>query len=695
VSQIVTFYSFKGGVGRSMALANVAVLLARRGCRVLAVDWDLEAPGLERYFDYFELSVKRGGLLPFLVEQHARLADGEANPERYRDHLWSIQVGGPEPLRLFTSGRTVHADYARTLEQFGWSAFFERGGGDFLERLRELWRVDFDVVLIDSRTGMSDAGGICTIQMPDVLVTMFTPNYQSLLGVRDLIESAQAARQRLAYDRMRLTVLPIASRFPTSGSHATTEWLDRFGAELGGCLGDWLPKNVALRDVFDRMKLPHDDDLAFGERLAVVDQDTDLFSGLGIAYDRIAGLLASEFKDLDAALGPAARPASSDIATKPSLTRSTTEDYDVFVSYANEATILREWLYPFVAAVSQALAAELGRPVSIHLEAEVPANADWPRPYSVMLSRSRVMLAVLTPRYFASSWCLFEWQAFEGREDATAADRARIVPLALRGVSELPPRFRERAFVDGSAVTLQGSLDATSQLLVGEVAKAVASALEDLRLARAPPAPDDAVQPDDHDPLEVLFLSASPVGTTPMALEVEAREIERELRGRSVRSRIHFETQLVLEIEDLAMRIAATRAEVVHWSGRGTSDGLFLKGSDSLPRLVSLGDLERAFGGDTRVRLVVLDACYSEKQALALREHVDCVVGVVPSVTESSARAFCRAFYQGLASGWSVMNAVFAAQVALVELGSSVDDARILTHDGVDANLMFFAKQLR
>jgi len=46
---VVTFYSYKGGVGRSFALANIAVLLARWGHRVLTIDWDLEAPGLERY----------------------------------------------------------------------------------------------------------------------------------------------------------------------------------------------------------------------------------------------------------------------------------------------------------------------------------------------------------------------------------------------------------------------------------------------------------------------------------------------------------------------------------------------------------------------------------------------------------------------------------------------------------------------
>src|SRR5215210_2127794 len=87
---VVTFYSFKGGVGRSMALANVAELLADRGYRVVACDWDLEAPGLERYFvpseveghayeqDQVEYSAKEG-LVDLLLE--------------YRD----VAAGSPAP----------------------------------------------------------------------------------------------------------------------------------------------------------------------------------------------------------------------------------------------------------------------------------------------------------------------------------------------------------------------------------------------------------------------------------------------------------------------------------------------------------------------------------------------------------------------------------------------------------------------
>src|SRR5262245_52185610 len=51
--RIITFYSYKGGTGRSMLLANTAWLLANAGHNVLMVDWDLEAPGLHRYMSPF------------------------------------------------------------------------------------------------------------------------------------------------------------------------------------------------------------------------------------------------------------------------------------------------------------------------------------------------------------------------------------------------------------------------------------------------------------------------------------------------------------------------------------------------------------------------------------------------------------------------------------------------------------------
>jgi cellulose biosynthesis protein BcsQ len=207
MSSIVTFYSYKGGVGRSMALANIAVLLARRGLKVLVVDWDLEAPGLERYFSYFNITGTGTGLLRLLLKAYGNpLTDFDAFT------LW-IDCGSKHPITLLASGREQDDAYSTNLETFDWPEFFALGGGAFFERLREQWRNRFDIVLIDSRTGLSDTGGICTIQLPDAVVAMFTANHQSLYGVRDVMRLAQSARQTLAYDRMPLSILPLPSRW--------------------------------------------------------------------------------------------------------------------------------------------------------------------------------------------------------------------------------------------------------------------------------------------------------------------------------------------------------------------------------------------------------------------------------------------------------------------------------------------------
>src|SRR3954452_16771788 len=139
---MVTFYSYKGGVGRSMAVANTAVLLAQKGRRVLVVDWDLEAPGLERYFATFAAEAGGAGLLPMLLA--ARSGD---DPDVVR-FARTLQVPDGVPLSFLSSGREVDPNgYVATLQRFDWADFFRSGGGDFLERLRQRWKAEFDFVL--------------------------------------------------------------------------------------------------------------------------------------------------------------------------------------------------------------------------------------------------------------------------------------------------------------------------------------------------------------------------------------------------------------------------------------------------------------------------------------------------------------------------------------------------------------------
>src|SRR6185369_2062515 len=111
LAPITTFYSYKGGVGRSMALANVAQVLAERyDKRVLMVDWDLEAPGLHRFFRLDDTQVKKG--LLDMIEDYKKVlrAEQDSLPDtlvNLKDYLTPVSrtFRGKGSLQLLAAGR--------------------------------------------------------------------------------------------------------------------------------------------------------------------------------------------------------------------------------------------------------------------------------------------------------------------------------------------------------------------------------------------------------------------------------------------------------------------------------------------------------------------------------------------------------------------------------------------------------------
>ena len=186
---VTTFYSFKGGVGRTMALVNAAVELASRGRRVLAVDFDLEAPGLDT-FQVMQPRDQVPGLIDFVSEY---LASGQA-PEAGRFISQASDVGEKGGgIWIMPSGRPE--TYAANFQQIDWGVLYDKHDGYLLfEDLKEQWNrvVTPDYVLIDSRTGHTDTGGICTRQLPDAVVILFFPNEQNLRGLRRVVRDVRA-----------------------------------------------------------------------------------------------------------------------------------------------------------------------------------------------------------------------------------------------------------------------------------------------------------------------------------------------------------------------------------------------------------------------------------------------------------------------------------------------------------------------
>lgn len=226
--KIITFYSYKGGTGRSMALANVAWLLAASGKRVLAIDWDLEAPGLHRYFEPFlddKALEDSTGVIDFVLEfataavsstESTRTSDWFLSYSNILLHAVPIKYDFPleGALHLVPAGRQDDT-YGLRVNSFDWPRFYDKlGGGVMLESMKQFARKDYDYVLIDSRTGVSDTSGVCTVQMPDELVVCFTLNRQSIYGAA--AASLSALQQRTRRDgtpTLRIWPLPMRIEF--------------------------------------------------------------------------------------------------------------------------------------------------------------------------------------------------------------------------------------------------------------------------------------------------------------------------------------------------------------------------------------------------------------------------------------------------------------------------------------------------
>jgi tetratricopeptide (TPR) repeat protein len=232
---VVTFYSYKGGTGRTMALANVAWILAANGKRVLVLDWDLESPGLHRFFVPFldrNLLASTNGVIDLIREyEHAaadklaadKAAGRDPDPRWTPDAAWVEQYARVHKysfslrwehfppgaaLDFITAGRQ-NRDYAHAVSSLNWDDFYDKlGGGAFFDALRADMKRHYDYTLIDSRTGLSDVADICTIHLPDVLVDCFTLSEQGINGAKEI---ADLVPTRLAKDR-QVHILPVPMR---------------------------------------------------------------------------------------------------------------------------------------------------------------------------------------------------------------------------------------------------------------------------------------------------------------------------------------------------------------------------------------------------------------------------------------------------------------------------------------------------
>lgn len=281
--ETLAFYSYKGGVGRSLLLANAARFLASLGKGVVALDFDFEAPGLHYKLGHAAHRESRleGGAVPYLVAT-AREA---TSPPPLEEHMIQVPVppGSGGWLRLMPAGPAPDRAYWAALKQLGEQVRFDDPSGqglmpllDLHARIREELKPDY--LLIDARTGVTELGGLATTILADTVVCMFVANQESLDGTLMVAEALKAAPRLRAQQPIR--IVPVLARttseVPAEGPFA--EGVKRL-LELGASAA---PRgNKKEPKLFE---LPHDAVHGASDRIVAGERTASAFSPLYKSY---------------------------------------------------------------------------------------------------------------------------------------------------------------------------------------------------------------------------------------------------------------------------------------------------------------------------------------------------------------------------------------------------------------------------
>lgn len=186
----VAFYGFRGGAGRTVALAHVAMMLAQRGLRVVAVDFDLEAPGLHVALGA-ESPAEGKGLVPLLIKA---LSAPTAEQVPVVEHLQVVTPKeGAGKVILLPAGRITRA-YLAQIEELGVGLWHEPSLSPLERILSSLRQENPDVVFIDCRTGFSAMSASVLFHLADLAVVFLPLTDQVWDGVDVLLQGVAAAR---------------------------------------------------------------------------------------------------------------------------------------------------------------------------------------------------------------------------------------------------------------------------------------------------------------------------------------------------------------------------------------------------------------------------------------------------------------------------------------------------------------------
>jgi len=150
----------------------------------------------------------------------------------------------------------------------------------------------------------------------------------------------------------------------------------------------------------------------------------------------------------------------------------------------------------------------------------------------------------------------------------------------------------------------------------------------------------------------ILVVASNPSDQSRLRLDKEVRDINEGLRLSKHREQFVLRHQWATRIRDLRRAMQEHQPTIVHFCGHGNQQGIALESDDGKTQLVDTKALGNFFSLFTNhVECVVLNSCFSERQASEIRQYIPYVIGMIEGIGDKAAIEFSVAFYDSLASG--------------------------------------------
>jgi MinD-like ATPase involved in chromosome partitioning or flagellar assembly len=270
---IVAFYSFKGGVGRTTALAYTAHILASQGYRIVAMDFDLEAPGLTSIFAENSSNYEDGekgnkaGLMELLFKTYENEGKIDIFP-----YLKPISTPGKGEIFCLSAGKLDKA-YVHQLFALDFQSFYRKHLNPLHQIIEYLKKsINPHFILIDARTGLSEINAPLLLDLNDVSIIFFYPHPQTKSGF-DMLTQVILSRKNMRgfTPELRFVISPIPPSDKGGLFNKGLEWVHKVVDHISKIKKDKNSFSFTSEDVTHGIR--YQERIAFSEKLLYSESD--------------------------------------------------------------------------------------------------------------------------------------------------------------------------------------------------------------------------------------------------------------------------------------------------------------------------------------------------------------------------------------------------------------------------------------